>query len=88
MLLLLPAEFGGRAVPENIVYVPAWIPAVKESTDRNVIAELVKTGKVSRYAAEPHYQGKSFVPASIVVRAWDPGELTTTIHIWGDPLKD
>lgn len=33
-LLLLPSEFGGLEVPENVVYVPAGISALKERIDQ------------------------------------------------------
>lgn len=33
-LLLLPSEFGGVEVPENVVYIPAGISALKERIDQ------------------------------------------------------
>ena len=36
-LLLLPQEFGGKEVPENVVYVAAAIRLMNEQVDRNVI---------------------------------------------------
>ena len=85
-ILLLPVEFGGRTVPENVLYVPVGIAAVKAGIDLNVIAPLVSEGKLSQYSAVPHYQGKSFIPVAIVITASGPGHFSTTINIWGDAL--
>jgi hypothetical protein len=86
-LLLMPAEFGGQPVPENTVYVPIGIAAAKVSID-HAVAQAVTAGKVSRYSASPEYRGKSFVPIKILIRAWNPGDLTASIAVWGDALND
>ena len=87
-LLLLPTVFGGRDdIPENIVYVPIGMAAVKQNIDENIIAPLVRDGQVTRYAAEPEYAGVSFVPIAIAITASDPGSFTSTINIWGEALK-
>jgi hypothetical protein len=87
-LLLLPATFGGENVPQNVVYVPVGLAAAKASIDRGVIAAAVKAGNVRQYAASPEYQGKSFIPIRILIRAWDPGDLNVKLNIWGDALND
>jgi hypothetical protein len=81
-LLLLPLEFGGDDQPENILYVPVGVAAVKSGIDLNIIRPLVSEGKISQYEAEPEYQGDSFIPISINIRAWEPGKFATTINIW------
>lgn len=48
-LLLMPSEFGGPDFGPNVVYVPADIVELKQSMDRNVIAPLVASGKVTAY---------------------------------------
>jgi hypothetical protein len=86
-LLLLPAEFGGREVPENVVYVPVGFRSVKERIDRNIVAPLVAEGKITRYRALPEYQGDSFIPIAIKIEASDPASFTTVINIWGEALN-
>jgi hypothetical protein len=72
-LLLVPSEFGGKEVPENVVYVPAGFRSVKEQIDRNIIMPLVAEGKITRYRALPEYQGDSFIPIAIKIEASDLG---------------
>lgn len=87
-LLLLPAAFGGEDIPQNVVYVPLGLAGVKAGIDENVIGALIQDGKVTRYSAEPGYQGNSFIPSVLNVRAWDPGDFTTRIAIWGEALDE
>ena len=86
-LLLLPSEFGGVEVPENVIYVPTGIGAMKERIDRNVVGPLVAEGKITRYSAVPEYQGDSFIPIAIRIEASDPGAFSTVINIWGEALN-
>jgi hypothetical protein len=86
-LYLIPLEFGGPDSENNVVYVPLGLNEVKRGIDVNVIGPLVKKEKVTQYRAEPEYQGESFVPIAINITAWDPGEFTTTINIWGEALE-
>jgi hypothetical protein len=85
-LLLLPSEFGGEEIPENVAYVPAGIVAIKKGIDRNVIGPLVSAGKVTRYHASPEYHGDSFIPIAIKIEASDPAAFSTVINIWGQAL--
>ena len=85
-LFVMPLQFGGLDVPENVLYVPPDVVAMKASIDNNVIAVLVEDRKVTRYAAEPEYDGKSFVPIAIKIIASQPGNFATTINIWGKAL--
>lgn len=87
-LLLMPSEFGGPDFGPNVVYVPADVVELKQSMDRNVIAPLVASGKVTRYAATPEYQGASFIPKAIKVEASNPGQFSSVIRIWGEALLD
>jgi hypothetical protein len=87
-LHLVPPEFGGTDDPRNIVYVPPFVVELKQQTDANVIAPLVREGRVRSYAATPQYEGTSFVPVSIEIRASDPGEFETSLRIWGPALAE
>ena len=85
-LFLLPPEFGGQDVPQNVLYVPLGVADVKAGVDNNIIRPLVERGRVTRYVAEPEYQGASVVPVAIKITASDPGRFISTIKIWGDAL--
>jgi len=86
-LLLLPQEFGGEAIPENTVYVPNFVAELKESTDRNSVFPLAAEGKITRYSAQPAYQGKSVVPVAIQIAASEPANFVHEIAIWGSALE-
>jgi hypothetical protein len=86
-LLLLPTIFGGQPdVPQNVVYVPVGLAAVKQGIDENLVAPLAREGTVTRYVATPEYAGASFIPIAITITASDPGSFTTTIAVWGEAL--
>lgn len=87
-LFLLPPEFGGTEAPENVVYVPVGLAALKASTDNNVVGKLAEEGKVTRYRAVPKYAGKSFIPISIEITASDPGNFVFDLAVWGEGLKN
>lgn len=86
-LFLLPLEFGGQEVPENVSYVPIGVAATKRGIDMNIISPLVEDGKVTQYSATPEYQDNSFIPIAIRIVASKPGEFVTTINIWGKSLR-
>jgi hypothetical protein len=85
-LFLVPLEFGGQDIPQNILYVPVGIAAIKSDIDKNVITPLAASGKLTTYSAMPEYQGKSFIPIAIEIVAADPGKFSTKINIWGKAL--
>lgn len=85
-LFLLPLEFGGEDIPQNTLYVPIGLAAIKSGIDNNIIRPLVADGNVTQYNAVPEYQGKSFIPIAIRIEATDPGQFVTTINIWGEAL--
>jgi hypothetical protein len=87
-LFLLPAEFGGKDDPRNVVYVPREFVAIKAGIDIDIIKPLVAEGKIKKYEATPEYQGKSFVPIAIKIVASDPGSFTTSINIWGKASRE
>ena len=87
-MLLLPEAFGGQPIAPNTIHVPAFAADIKASTDMNVIAPMAAAGKLSRYSAEPEYEGSSFVPVSIRLKAWDPGDFNFTVTIWGKALNE
>ena len=86
-LHLLPLEFGGTDVPDNCIYVPPFVVEIKQRADRNIIMPLVEKGVVTRYIATPKYQGGSFVPCAIDIKALDPGNFNEIICIWGEGLS-
>lgn len=86
-ILLLPIEFGGKDIPPNVVYAPVGLAKVKSRIDKNIIGPLVQKGSVGKYSAEPSYSGDSVIPNSIKIKAWEPGNFSTDINIWGDTLK-
>lgn len=81
-MLLMPEEFGGEPIGLNVVFVPAWAAEQKRRIDMGTILPLGESGKISKYTAQPAYKGNSFIPSSITVRAYEPGEFTATIEIW------
>ena len=85
-LFLMPLEFGGQDNALNVLYVPIGVSAIKQRMDVNTIQPLIEAEKVSQYKAEPEYQGESFVPIAVKITAWNPGEFTATINIWGEAL--
>jgi hypothetical protein len=85
-LFLMPLEFGGQDNPLNTLYVPVGVADIKAGIDNNVIGPLAAEGKITKYTAEPEYEGKSFIPIAIEIVASDPGEFRTTINIWGKAL--
>ena len=86
-VFLMPLEFGGRDIPQNVVYVPAGIAGLKNRIDTKIIGALAADGSISRYSAAPEYRGESVVPTSIRIRAWDPREFNTQIKIWGEAIE-
>jgi hypothetical protein len=85
-LYLMPLEFGGEDIPPNVLYVPIGVAAIKSGIDNNVIGPLAAQGKITQYKAEPEYQGESFIPIAVNITAWNPGQFSTTINIWGEAL--
>ena len=85
-LLLFPPDFGGEDVPPNTLYVPAGVAALKARIENDVIGPMADKDEITQYSARPEYQGRSFIPIAITIRAYDPGEFTCTINIWGDAL--
>jgi hypothetical protein len=82
-VLLLPAEFGGKDIVANVVYVPAITAELKARIDLNTIQPLAQKGQVRRYTATPEYDGKSVIPSLIRISATEPGRFEASIPIWG-----
>jgi hypothetical protein len=85
-LWLMPEEFGGQDVPQNIVHVPLGFVAMKRGADLDVIMPLVRAGKVVEYAATPQYAGDCLVPTAILVTATSPEPFAQLLRIWGEGL--
>src|SRR5215467_15449466 len=65
-LYMLPLEFGGQDVPQNVLYVPLGIVAIKKQLDET-IANLVRERAVAGYNVQPEYKGASFIPSKIKI---------------------
>ena len=86
-LHLFPLELGGEDVPPNTVYAPNGTRARKAAID-NMVRTRLAEGTASQYSASPEYEGKSFVPAKIRIKAWgsDPEHtFETTLDVWQPP---
>jgi hypothetical protein len=84
VLYLFPLEFGGKEIPQNTLYVPIGIAAIKQQID-GMIADLVKAGAITQYQAVPEYKGDSFIPSKIRITTSHPekpGGLNPVINIW------
>jgi hypothetical protein len=87
-LHLFPLEFGGADDARNLVYVPPFVVDLKHGIDTNIVRPLIEEGQVSSYEATPQYEGASFVPCAIEIRASDPQDFQTSLKIWGEALRD
>lgn len=85
-LYLMPLEFGGADIPQNVVYVPVGMAAEKARIDFEIVRPLIKQGKVTEYTAAPEYQGTSFIPIAVRIVASSPGQFSATLNVWGDAL--
>ncbi len=83
ILYLLSPMFGGSKNEGNILYVPIGINKLKESYD-NIVADLLKQGKVKSYNCTPEYKGESFVPSKLTITSGKDGNIVfkETINIW------
>lgn len=85
-ILLFPQEFGGQDVEQNVVYVPAGIPELKDQITSTLI-KLVQDGSIDNLKVEPEYKGTSFVPAKIKMHTSHSssdkkGQFNPVIDIW------
>lgn len=85
-LLMRPTELGGDDHPGNTLFVPPAIVKQKADIDRDVIAPLIKAGKVKKYSVKPEYQGKSMVPIQLTITVSDPQTYKFPIVIWGSAV--
>jgi hypothetical protein len=83
-VLLFPAEFGGDDIPQNAVYITPEAAAARELA-LGTISRMIEKGLLDRMEVSPVYKGKSFVPASLVFKAWHSskeGRFEPTIEVW------
>ncbi len=66
---------------------PPFAAELKKRTDEEIVRPLAAERKITRYNAKPVYSGQSFVPVAVTVHAYEPGDFTETIKIWGEGLK-
>ncbi len=67
-ITLFPEEFGGNREAYNLIYVPAGIPEMMDLVTETLVS-LRSDGLVDQLSMDVEYKGKSFVPATISVRA-------------------
>lgn len=87
-LLLLPQMFGGQDVPENVVPVPPSVLEEKERIDQEIVRPLALERRVTRYQANPCYDGDSFVPTAIEIVASGAHDFRALVRIWGSGLTE
>ncbi len=83
-ILLFPDEFGGQDIPQNVVYVPAGVPEIKDQITGTLI-RFVKDGLIDNLKVEPEYKRRSFVPSKIKMftsHSGKSGQFNPTIEIW------
>jgi hypothetical protein len=83
-ILLFPAQFGGKDIPHNTVYVPPGIPEIKAKLDGTLV-RYTEEGLINKLKVEPAYKGNSFVPSKIAIKASHSekqGSFNPTIEIW------
>ena len=78
---LFPLRFGGQDVPQNMLYVPLGVGAIKEHYD-NMVEDLLRKEMVSSYDGNIEYKGKSFIPSKLHVVAEGKSSFKETIDIW------
>jgi hypothetical protein len=86
-LFIMPLEFGGEEIPQNLLYVPKGAAARKAAIDQEVIAPLIQEGRISKYTANAEYQDGSVVPSAIKITVSDLETYTFTLNLWGNAVK-
>lgn len=84
-LLLLPSQFGGDDDPLNVVFVPKGFVSIRDQTITDSMGRLIADGIVNSFTCEPEYDGDSFVPVRLRMRAWHtdkPGGVNAVLEIW------
>jgi hypothetical protein len=67
--------------------VEGAVADLKHDFDHNIVIPQAAEGRVTRYSAQPEYQGRSIVPVAIQVAATEPAELVHDIAIRGTGLN-
>lgn len=80
-LYLMPLRFGGQSIAQNTLYVPPFVVELKDRYD-DMVEDLLKGGKVSKYICVPDYKGKSFIPSALTISASGESLFEETIQIW------
>ena len=83
-LFLFPPELGGQKIPQNMTFVPPGIPEIKDQLTRTLI-RFFQEGLINSLNVTPEYQGASFVPSKIRIKAWHTeksGGFEPSIDIW------
>jgi hypothetical protein len=86
-ILIFPAEFGGKDIPENRTYVP---PAVVEALDmvKGTMMRFISEGLIDWMSVTQEWHGDSFVPARITYHCMNKGKgetkdsFTPSIEVW------
>lgn len=83
-ILLFPAELGGQDVEANRVYVTPEAAQARASAVASLI-RMVQQGAVDKMNVIPIYKGKSFIPATIEMKASNSktgGHFDQQIVVW------
>ncbi len=83
-VLLLPAELGGQDVEANRVYVTPEAAQARTLAVGSLV-RMVKQGVVDKMDVVPTYKGKSFIPATIQMKASSSktgGHFDQQISVW------
>jgi len=83
-IYLMPLEFGGPDIPQNIVYVPAAVTDVYNQLI-GTVRRFAEDGLITNMQVNPGYKGDSFVPSTLsITTSHDdkPGSFNPTIEIW------
>ena len=78
---LMPLDFGGIEASINILYIPKKQADEKRKIDQEIY-ELAVDGLIKNYEANPTYQGDSFVPTSIEIKATGKQTYIRVINIY------
>ena len=84
-MLLLPAAYGGKEQPMNVVHVPRGLVALREQTVLGTVNQMIGDGVADSYTTDVEYRGDSQIPAALHIHATGSGStggFHPTLTIW------
>ena len=83
--LLVPIEFGGEDVPQNVVYVSPAACEAQSAIIKDLIGFVREQGAIQLHAV-PEYRGDCFVPSRIIYQAFPQATqfapMVRVVSIW------